>query len=269
MATGLETAVPEGRAGLASEWAFLGTSALLFMMSAGGMIYWWGSMSGGMSMPGGSWTRMPGQTWLSTAASFMGMWVVMMAAMMLPSLVPTLLMYRRSMRSIRRPDKTRLGGLTALAGAGYFFVWAVFGAVVYPLGVLLTAAEMQWVALARLVPTATGAVLLLAGCVQLTVWKARELGCCRGVPAWAQSLSPNARGAWQYGLRLGVHCILCCSGFMLILLVTGVMDLGIMAIVTAAITIERLAPRPERAARVGGVIVIVVGVLVIARALSI
>ncbi len=96
-----------------------------------------------------------------------------------------------------------------------------------------------------------------------------DRGCRRGVPAWAQSLSPNARGAWQYGLRLGVHCILCCSGFMMILLVTGVMDLGIMAIVAAAITIERLAPRPERVARLIGVASMVAGALVIARALSI
>ncbi len=56
---------------------------------------------------------------------------------------------------------------------------------------------------------------------------------------------------------------------MMILLVTGMMDLGIMAIVAAAITIERLAPRPERVARLIGVASMVVGALVIARALSI
>jgi predicted metal-binding membrane protein len=67
---------------------------------------------------------------------------------------------------------------------------------------------------------------------------------------------------------LGVHCSLCCSGLMTVLLVTGVMSLGVMAMVAAAITVERFTPRPERAARVTGVIVIAAGVLVIARALT-
>ena len=95
-------------------------------------IYWCGSMSGGMAMPGGwtmsmAWMRIPGQTWLDAAASFMGMWVVMMAAMMLLSLVPMLASYRRS---VRGPDEARLGGLTALAGVGCFLVRAVVGASV-------------------------------------------------------------------------------------------------------------------------------------------
>jgi predicted metal-binding membrane protein len=189
----------------------------------------------------------------------------MMVAMMLPSLVPMLSSYRRS---VRGHNETPLGGLTALAGAGYFCVWAVFGAVAYPLGVALAEAEMRWSALARSVPLATGVVLLTAGCVQFTAWKARQLGCCRNAPAHGRWLSPDARSAWEYGLRLGVHCSLCCISFMAILLVTDVMDLGNMVIITAAITVERFARRPERAARVIGVVVIAAGVLLIARALG-
>src|SRR5207249_9305849 len=66
---------------------------------------------------------MPGQTWLPAAASFLGMWIVMMVAMMLPSLVPTLWRYRQS----------GLGQLTTLVGVGYFVVWTVFGMAAYPL----------------------------------------------------------------------------------------------------------------------------------------
>ena len=80
-----------------SEQAFLGVCALLFIASAAGTIVWCTSMSamGGMPMPGGwtmsmVWMRMPGQTWPGAAASFLGMWIVMMVAMMLPSLVPML-----------------------------------------------------------------------------------------------------------------------------------------------------------------------------------
>jgi predicted metal-binding membrane protein len=277
METGFGSAVPEGRAGWSSERVFLGISALLFIASVGGTIYWSRSMSGGMTMPSDMamssgttvsmlWTKLPEQNWLSAAALFMAMWVVMMVAMMLPSLVPMLLSYRRS---LPQSDQTRLGGLTALAGAGYFFVWAVFGAVAYPLGVAVATAEMQWMSRARLVPAATGVFVLLAGCLQLTAWKARQLECCRNMPVLAKSRSPDALGAWQYGVRLGVHCCLCCSGFMLILLVTGVMDLGIMAIVAAAITVERLAPKPERVARAAGVVIVVAGILMIVRALGI
>src|SRR4029434_5949041 len=81
----------------ASQQAFFGVSALLFAASAAVTIVWCGSMSsmGGMPMSGGwtmsmAWMRMPGQTWSGAAASFLGMWIVMMVAMMLPSLVPML-----------------------------------------------------------------------------------------------------------------------------------------------------------------------------------
>src|SRR5213083_698342 len=141
----------------ASQRAFFGVSALLFAASAAVTIVWCASMSamGEMAMPGGwtmsmAWMRMPGQTWPGAAASFLGMWVVMMVAMMLPSLVPMLWRYRQA---VGRTDKPRLGRLTALVGVGYFFVWTVFGMAVFPLGVALAAIEMQQPALARAVPS--------------------------------------------------------------------------------------------------------------------
>src|SRR6185437_8726388 len=83
-----------------SEKTFLGISALLFAGSAAVTIAWCGSMSamGGMPMPGGwtmsmTWMSMSGQTWLGAMVSFVGMWIVMMVAMMLPSLVPMLSSY--------------------------------------------------------------------------------------------------------------------------------------------------------------------------------
>src|SRR3712207_5336149 len=93
--------------------------------------------------------RMCGQTWPGAAASFLGMWVVMMVAMMLPSLVPMLWRYRQA---VARTGETRLAWLTALVGVGYFFVWTVFGMAAFPLGVALTVIEMQQPALARAVP---------------------------------------------------------------------------------------------------------------------
>src|SRR5438552_3490038 len=122
----------------ASRRAFLGVSALLFAASTAVTIVWYASMSAmrEMPMPGGwtmsmAWTRMPGQSWPGAAVAFLGMWVVMMVAMMLPSLVPMLWRYRQA---VGRTGETRLGRLTALVGVGYFFVWTVFGIAAFSAG---------------------------------------------------------------------------------------------------------------------------------------
>jgi predicted metal-binding membrane protein len=256
--------------GRASERAFFGVSALLFAASAAVTIVWCASMSamGKMPMPGGwtmsmAWMPMPGRTWPGTAASFLGMWVVMMVAMMLPSLVPMLWRYRQA---VGRTGETRLGRLTALVGVGYFFVWTVFGIAAFPLGVALAAVEMQLPALAHAVPSAVGVVVLIAGALQFTAWKARHLACCREAPGRGRTLPADEGTAWRHGLRLGLHCSYCCASLTAILFGLGIMDLRAMAVVTAAITVERLAPDGERVARAVGAVVVGAGLSLIARA---
>jgi predicted metal-binding membrane protein len=251
-----------------SQQAFLGVSALLFAVSAALTTGWCLSMPamGEMPMPGGwamsmAWMRMPGQTWPGAAASFVLMWVVMMVAMMLPSLIPVLWRYRQA---LNRAGEARLGRLTALIGVGYFSVWTVVGIVAFPLGAALTHIEMQQPALAHGVPIAVGVVFLIAGAFQFTVWKAHHLACCRESPLAAPMLATNLANAWQYGLRLGLHCSCGCAGLTAILLVSGVMDLRAMAAVTTAITLERLVPAGERAARAIGAVVIAAGLLLVA-----
>jgi predicted metal-binding membrane protein len=191
------------------------------------------------------------------------MWVVMMVAMMLPSLVPMLWGYRQA---VGGTGGTRLGWLTALVGMGYFFVWTLFGVAVFPLGVALAAIEMRQPALAGVVPIAVGVVVLLAGSLQLTAWKARHLACCREAPWRGRALPAAAGTAWRHGLRLGLHCGYCCSVLMTILLSLGVMDLRTMAVVAAAITGERLAPAGERVARATGTVAVGAGLLLIVQA---
>ena len=253
-----------------SQRAFFGVSVLLFTASAAVTIVWGASMSamGEMPMPGGwmmsmAWMRMPGQTWPGAAASFLGMWVVMMVAMMLPSLVPMLWRYRQA---VGGTGETRLGRLTALVGLGYFLVWTAFGMAAFALGVALAALEMQQPALARAVPAAAGVIVLGAGALQFSAWKARQLACCRMVPGHGRPLPADAGTAWRHGLRLGLHCSCCCAGLTAILLVVGVMDLRAMVVVTAAISAERLAPAGERVARAIGAVVVGAGLLLIARA---
>ena len=135
----------------------------------------------------------------------------------------------------------------------------------FPLGVALAAIEMQQPALARAVPIAVGVIVLIAGFVQLTAWKARHLACCRETPGRGRTRRADVATAWRHGLRLGLHCTRCCFPLMAILLVIGVMDLRAMAVVTAAITIERLAPAGERVAQVIGAVVVGAGLLLIAQ----
>jgi predicted metal-binding membrane protein len=254
----------------ASQRTFFGVSALLFAASAVATIVWCASMSamGEMSMPGGwtmsmAWMRMPGQTWLGAATSFLGMWVVMMAAMMMPSLVPMLWRYRQA---VGRTGEAQLGRLTALVSAGYFLVWTAFGLAAFLLGVALAAVEMQRPALARAVPIGVGILILIAGALQLTAWKAHHLASCGTAPGRDRTLPADAGTAWRHGLRLGLHCSYCCAPLTAILLVMGVMDLRAMAVVTAAITLERLSPAGERIARVIGAVVVGAGLFLIARA---
>jgi predicted metal-binding membrane protein len=253
-----------------SDRAFIGISALLFAASAALTIVWCASMSAmpGMPIAGGwtmstVWMRMPGQSWPQAAESFLGMWVVMMVAMMLPSLAPMLRRYRHAVGST---GETRKAWLTMLAGLGYFFVWTLLGVAVYPLGVALASLEMQQPALARAVPIAAGVAVLIAGAMQFTSLKAHHLGCCRVAPGNGGTLPAGAGTAWRHGMRLGGHCAYCCAGFSVALLAIGVMDLRAMALVTAAITAERLAPRGELVARVLGIVFVGLGSLLIARA---
>jgi predicted metal-binding membrane protein len=222
---------------------------------------------GEMTMPGGwtmsmAWMRMPGQTWAGAAASFLGMWSAMMAAMMLPSLASMLSRYREA---ISVTAEKRLGRLTGLVALGYFVVWTGFGMAVFPVGVSLATIAMQHPLVARAVPVAVGAVVLIAGSFQLTAWKARQLSCCREIPE-RRMLAADAGSAWRHGLRLGLHCGRCCANLMAVLLVLGVMDLRTMAAVTGAITLERLAPDGGRVARAIGAVVVGAGLLLIARA---
>ena len=253
-----------------SQRAFFCVSALFFAASAIVTFVWCSSMSAmsGMPMPGGwtmsmAWMRMPGQTWAGAALSFIAMWAVMMVAMMLPSLLPMLLRYRRA-----AAGEARLGRLTVVVALGYFFVWTLVGVAAFPLGVTLATIEMQLPTLARGVPVAVGIVVLIAGLLQFTTWKAHHLACCRGASVCIPSSPKIARSAWTHGLRLGLHCSYCCAGLTAILLVIGVMDLRAMAAVAVAITLERLAPAGQQVARAIGILIVCAGIFLIARAIG-
>ncbi|EEA00127.1 conserved hypothetical protein [Burkholderia sp. H160] len=257
------------RAAGSSEHVFVGICALLFVASVAATLAHNASMSamGALPMPGRwsmstLWMPTCGRSWARAAASFIGMWIVMMTAMMLPSLVSMLLRYRDAVGS--RVTAGRRSLLTMLVSGGYAVVWTALGAAVFALGASLTALELRWPALARSVPLAASGVVLLAGALQFSTWKARRLACCRATP----SLAADAASAWRYGLRIGIDCAGCCAGLTAILLVVGMMDWRLMAAVTAAITAERLAPDGARVARVIGAVAVGGGGLLLLKAVS-
>jgi predicted metal-binding membrane protein len=221
---------------------FVGLSALVLVASMAVTIVWCRSMAamGGMPMPGG--------------------WAM---SMMLPSLAPALLDYRARVGGMAAAP---LGHRTVLVALGYFAVWMAFGVAAYPIGAAFTTLTMQQPAVSRAVPTATAAVVLIAGALQITAWKARRLACCRHAPGDAGALPRDAGDAWRLGVRLGIQCARCCGNLMAILLVAGVMDLTAMGAVTVAITLERVAPGGQRVARVLGLGLLAAGALLLARA---
>lgn len=241
------------------EWPFLVICALLFALSAGATAYCGDAMSGGMEMPGGwtlsmAWMRMPGQSWPGAAALFLGMWLLMMAAMMLPALVPMLLAYHRT----RRPAIGRW-----LAGAGYLSVWLGFGALAYLPGVLLAGLALNSALFARCVPALTGIAVVFLGVFQMTEWKLGQLTRCRAVRPCATGAA-QGRGAWWHGVHLGLCCLRCNANLMLVQLLAGVMDLRLMALLTLAVSAERLAPAPRRVARLVGVVIVAAGTVMFA-----
>lgn len=254
----------------ASHRSFLGISALIFAASTATTIVWGAAMTemgAGVPMPGGwvlsmAWMPMCEQTWPQAAASFLGMWLVMMVAMMLPSLTPMLLRYRQAVGG------SNLDLLTAIVGLGYFLVWTLLGIVVFPLGAAMTELVQLYPGPARAVPVATGMVVLGAGALQFSAWKARHLACCRTAPKLGDVLPARAGSALRHGVRLGLHCCYSCAGLTAILLVLGVMDLQTMAVVAAAIALERLAPAGRRIAQAIGGAAIGAGVFLIAQSLS-
>jgi predicted metal-binding membrane protein len=232
--------------------AFIAVVSVLFVLLSAATVIVCASMHGGMPMPGGwtmsmAWMRMPGHSWTFAAAIFLGMWSLMMTAMMLPCLGVMLARYRESVTtSSRSPHQ-----IIAVAAA-YLLVWIAAGALVYPIGVAIAAIAMRSPSLARAIPFATAAVMLLAGLVQWTSWKQRRLQQCCDTES-APTTTP-----WRFGVRLGVRCSLCCATFMTAFLVTGVMSIPGMAAATLAITVERIAPRPALTARLLGVVMIAI-----------
>ena len=191
---------------------------------------------------------------MTSPATMALMAAAMMVAMMLPSIAPVLLSHHRHLRAAR---VAHAGEHTVLVAIGYGSVWAA-------IGVGLFALSTQWSFVGSR-SAAEGVAVMIAGLLQCSRWKANRLRRCRESCGPTHSHPRTAALSLRDGCGLGVDCFLSCAAPMIVLFASGLMDLRVMAIVTAAITAERVAPDGVRLARITGALALAVGSTMCAR----
>lgn len=226
----------------------LSAPAAVLLLGAAGA--WALTVSRSVDMGG----AMPGPMGLSLPA-FVGMWTLMMAAMMLPAVAPLAAVYARTVRT-HRPAR-----LTAFT-AGYLAVWAAAGVPAYALAWAAGRVAGSRPGLATL---AAAAAYALCGLYQLTPFKDRCLQHCRS-PLAALLHYGSFRGPLR-DLRAGAHhgafCAGCCWALFVVLVAVGVMNLAAMLGLTAVVLLEKLSPRGMGVARAVGVVALVLAVAVL------
>jgi len=175
---------------------------------------------------------------------YLGIWVTMTAAMMLPSAAPAAWHVARLAR--RAP--------TLLFAAGYLAVWTGYGLLAYGVFRLVTSLDLGWLAWDGGGPYAAGAVVVAAGLYELTPSKRLSLRRCRS--------APHGGDAFRSGLVHGVDCVGCSGALMAVLFVLGAMSLFWMAVVAAAIFAQKVLPRGPRLAPTFAVALVALGLWV-------
>jgi predicted metal-binding membrane protein len=200
---------------------------------------------------------------LGTLGFFLTTWVVMMSAMMFPSIAPMVLMYARMEAGRREQGKSAPAGSTAVFVGGYLVVWAAAGLVGYAIFELSRSLSIDAFSWDRGGPYLAGGVLIAAAAYQLTPLKDVCLRKCRNplmflLTAWR----PGRPGALRMGIEHGAWCVGCCWALMAALFALGVMSLGWMAFVAALIAVEKLLPWKAFANRGVASLLIVLGIAV-------
>jgi len=197
---------------------------------------------------------------LGAVTNFAIAWLVMMAAMMLPSAAPLVLLYRVAGAGARAIN-------TVFLVAGYLIVWAAFGLPVLAVQQALMVAASDGSMVARSLPYAVAAVLGLAGLYQFTPLKEACLRQCRSpldflIQRWHGG-GPLA--AMRLGCEHGAYCVGCCWGLMAVLVVAGTMSLAWVTLITLLIFMEKVLPFGRRAAQLSGGLLLLLAVVVAIR----
>jgi predicted metal-binding membrane protein len=191
---------------------------------------------------------------------YVTVWIVMMAAMMFPSVAPTVLMYERLRAGHRERGKGAAADATVLFVAGYVCVWTAVGLAAYglfELGRAINPAFLAWDNAGRYV---AGGVIAAAALYQVTPLKRGCLVKCRSPMMFLAERWRHGRlGALELGARHGAWCLGCCWALMAALFAVGVMSLGWMALISAFIAAEKLLPWPAAARRTVAVLLLALG----------
>lgn len=192
------------------------------------------------------------------------MWTVMMIAMMVPSAAPMIVMFA----TINRRRREQQGPFvpTAVFLAGYLVVWTAFSVLAALAQWALHAAALMSPMMVTTSPLLGGLLLVAAGAFQWTRLKAACLVHCRSplsfiVTSWREGRG----GAFRMGLHHGLYCLGCCWLLMALLFVAGVMNLLWIAAIASFVLLEKIVPRGELVGRVAGIVLVVAGLLVLAR----
>lgn len=193
---------------------------------------------------------------------FIGIWIVMMIAMMFPASAPMILTFSKIYASKRQQDRPFVP--TWVFVSAYLLIWSLCGVVAYPLaaGIEHLAGQSMWLMdnAARI----GGAVLVLSGIYQLSPFKDVCLTKCRTPSQFIlTSWRDGYGGAFRMGLEHGAYCFGCCWLLFAILFVLGIMNLAVMALVTALIFAEKALPGGWLVSKLAGGALIIYGVLVL------
>jgi predicted metal-binding membrane protein len=245
------TAQPAGAgpaSALAAARSRVGLVALLLVLAAVG---WWWTVGEMRGMDDGPWTA------LGTFGWFVGVWVVMMAAMMFPSVAPTVALYSRMARSDwpLRP---------LLFAAGYLVTWAAAGVGAFLVALAGARVAGDVLAWGRGGRWAAGVTLLVAAAYELTPLKDVCLGNCRSPLGFLLGVWRDGRsGALRMGARHGAWCVGCCWALMASLFALGVMSVAWMAFIAGLIAAEKLVPWRRVATYGAAALLLAIGVLVL------
>jgi len=250
----VRTLVPPAPARLSPLRGQLGLVGLLLAFALAGWLLTEQRMEGMDTGPG---------TDLGALGFYVTSWVVMMAAMMFPSIWPMVTVFGRLQRGRREAGKAGASGATALFVAGYLAVWTAAGLVGYGLFESLQSLSIDALSWDRAGRYLAAAVIMLAAVYQLTPLKYACLRRCRGPLGFLiESWREGRLGALRMGAAHGAWCLGCCWALMAALFALGVMSVGWMILIAALIALEKLAPWRWMATRGVAIILVALGIAV-------
>jgi predicted metal-binding membrane protein len=201
---------------------------------------------------------------LGSLGFYVTSWVVMMAAMMFPSMAPMVLTYSRIQRRRRELGRSWAGrGSTPVFVSGYLLAWTAFGLAAYALFELFRSLSIDAFSWKNGGPYLAGGVILAAAVYQLTPAKDVCLRHCRSPLDFIMGhFHEGYGGALRVGFGHGIWCIGCCWALMAALFAVGVMSIGWMVFVAALIATEKLLPRKDVANRGIAILLLILGLAV-------